>query len=145
MAALLFQQRVVDAPAEILGNVVFAAAGDHHPQISLEIEGMKAGGAIIQMAPDLHAPFLGELAVEKGVEPFDCLSAVDFVLLLPHIRLPSPTSLETDLRQRPASGDPTRPRSTAKSANVFWSAFLPLWILLITVPIGTSVMSAISL
>ena len=39
----------------------------------------------------------------------------------------------------------TRPRATPKSCNAFSSALLPRWSRLMTVPIGTSMMSAISL
>jgi len=77
--------------AQGLGHVVPAADRDHHPQLGLEVEGLQAGGAVVQVVPDLHPALLGQLAVEEAIELLDRLSAV-----LTHCRIPPP------LPKRPA-------------------------------------------
>src|SRR6516165_3175125 len=132
---------------EAVGHPVLAPVGDHLAQFRFELGRAPAGAAIVEVDPDLLPALLCQLAVEIGVQLVHRLFAVDLdpeqagrprrgVLLLFHVfahSLDPPGTL------------PTRPRASATSCNAFWSALLPRWILLMTVPIGTSVISEISL
>src|ERR1700722_15874096 len=135
---------------EAVGHPVLAAVGDDPAQLGFEVRRAVAGRAPVEVDADLFAPLHRELAVEIVVQLVHRLLAVDGhpeeafgahwpafgVLTLAHVLA---HSLD------PPGTLPTRPRASATSCNAFWRALLPRWILLITVPMGTSVISAISL
>ena len=153
LAAGLGLERLGHPLDESVGHTLLAPAGDDLAQLGLESVGPDAGAAQIEVTGDLHPPLLGELAVEVEVQPFDGLVASDEPR---DIRRPvtrfrcrfaryfpiSHWSRSPYLALSPA---PTRPLVLPRSTNAFCSAFLPRWIRLITVPMGTSVISAISL
>src|SRR5688572_6868786 len=109
-----------DALPEVLGGLFAAFHGDQLAQLGLEIEGLQARHALVEVVLDVGPAGVIELPVEEVVEPLDGVVAVA------HHR------------------SPTRPRAIPNSNNAFWSALLPRWSLLITVPIGMSSISAIS-
>ena len=128
---------------QALGHPVLAPVGDDPAQLGLELGRSAAGAAVVQMDPDLLAPHLGELAVEVVVQLVHRFLAVQgraeqarcvgvFAHVPGHSLVPPGTL-------------PTSPRASATSCNAFWSALLPRWIRLMTVPMGTSVISEISL
>src|SRR6516165_4961573 len=132
---------------QAFGHAVLAPVGDHLAQLRLELGRAPAGSAVVEVDPDLLPADLRQLAIEIGVQLVHRLFAVHLdpeqvrgarcgVLLLVHVLA---HSLD------PPGTLPTRPRASATSCNAFWSALLPRWILLMTVPMGTSVISEISL
>ena len=134
-----------------VGHMVLAAVRQHLAQLLLESVGADAGPAQVEVPGDLDPPLLGQLAVEVEVEPLDRLVTADEArrrLRCVCTRARYAVSICSH-RQSPhylASSDaPTRPRDLPTSTNAFCRAFLPRWILLMTVPMGTSVISAISL
>src|SRR5580658_3258504 len=68
--ALGVDERLVDSPAQGLGHPVLAAVGDDLTEIGLEVEGVEARGALVEVALDHGPALVGQLAVEIVVEPF---------------------------------------------------------------------------
>src|SRR6185437_12808609 len=138
-----------DTGQQVIGDTVLTAVGDDHPQFGLEAGGVGARAATVQVEGDLRPPLLGELAVEVVVELMDGLVAIHVAARAPSSRcypLSSHGTASCHGGHSPGRApDPTSPRACANSCNAFWSALLPRWIRLITVPMGTSVISAISL
>src|SRR5436309_10733957 len=60
---VLLQECLVDALPEALGHFVPALAGDDDAQLGLEVEGLQARHAVVEVLTDLDPPVLGELAV----------------------------------------------------------------------------------
>src|SRR5687768_6659250 len=122
---VLAKRLVVDglghAEAQRLGHLVAALHGDDLAQLGLEVERLQAREAVVEVLLDVGPAGVVELAVEEVVQPMDGVVAVA------HHR------------------SPTRPCAIPKSYNAFCSALLPRWSLLMTVPMGTSRISAISL
>src|SRR5580658_2025536 len=116
--------------------MVAAFVGNDLAELGFEPECRPAWRARIQVLLDLVAAIIGQLAVEVVVKPFDCMAAVDTWFAGAH----SESSFLIDA-YRAGSPVPTSPRAVAYSTNAFCSAFLPRWILLITVPMGTPVIS----
>src|SRR2546426_7222540 len=54
-----------DAPAQRLGHLLTAAMGDDHPQLGLEVVGLVARGAVVEVVLDEGPPLVGQLAVEE--------------------------------------------------------------------------------
>src|ERR1700722_6654516 len=136
------------AADEAVRHPVLAAVGDDLAQLGFEFGGAAAGPTPVEVDPDLRAPLLRQFAVEIVVQNVDRFLAVDgraeepvrthgaAVLALCHVLAHSID---------PPGRLPTRPRASATSCNAFCSALLPRWILLMTVPMGTAVISEISL
>ncbi len=161
---MLVAQGVGHPDDERLGDVVLASVGDDPPQLCLEPVGPDAGPAHVQVPGDLQPALLGELAIQVEVEAFDGLVATEEArgacesLSTEPLEAPgtpgtpcSPTACSPCRAALPgyvylaSSAAPTNPLALPRSINAFWSALLPRWIRLMTVPMGTSVMSAISL
>jgi hypothetical protein len=85
LTSLLFLDGVVDALAQGVRDMVFAAVGDHLTEVGLEVEGTEARGALVEMFLDLGPALIGELAVEIVVEPLDGLVAIDLGTLGSHL------------------------------------------------------------
>jgi len=132
---------------------ILAAIGHQLAELSLKPIGADARPAQVEVAGDLDATLLGQFAVEVGVEPLDRLLAADEAGQgFGRARSSHLIRYAVSFKSHPqsphyldSSDAPTRPRALPTSTNAFCRAFLPRWILLMTVPIGTSVISAISL
>src|ERR1700722_2059340 len=136
------------AADEAVRYAVLAPVGNDLAQLGFEAGGAAAGPAPVEVDPDFRAPFLRQLAVEIVVQDMDRLLAVDGRAEEPvRVHGPAVLALCHVLAHSidPPGRLPTRPRASATSCNAFCSALLPRWILLMTVPIGTSVISEISL
>jgi hypothetical protein len=62
--------------AEVVWNLVAALAGYEDPQLGLEVEGLQARGAVVEVVLDLFAALRGKLTVEEVVEEVDHLPAI---------------------------------------------------------------------
>ena len=118
-------------------------AGDHHAQLGLEVEGLEARRAVVEVVLDACLRARPSSSPSRIlVELMQCVVAVSHALLGPRVGR-SPSGHRTG--RSFGSGSSTSPRATANSYNCFCSAFLPRCSRLITVPIGMSRISAISL
>ena len=100
---------------------VRVSSGDDGAELGLVLEGAAARRTVDEVLPDHDASLLGQLVVDVLVDVLDC------VLTTAH------------------GVGSTSPCSTARFHNFLCSAFLPRCSRDITVPIGTSRISAISL
>src|ERR1700683_2255211 len=129
---------------EALGYPVLAAVGDHPAQLGLELRRPAAGTAEVEVDPDHLAALLGQLAIEIRVQLVHRpLAVAGHAAPSGGVRLSALAHVRHSLD--PPCTLPTRPRASATSCNAFCSALLPRWIRLMTVPMGTSVISEISL
>src|SRR5438105_13696788 len=69
-----------DPDAQGLGHLLPAALGDDHAQLGLEVEGLPARGAVVEVASDQDPALGGELAVEVVVQQMYRFDAVTVVL-----------------------------------------------------------------
>src|SRR2546421_5754812 len=120
-----------DAQAQLGRHVVPALPGDEDAQLGVEVERGGAGRAMLQVAGDEETLRFGQLSVQIVVDLVDRFAAVQCEPL-GDAQWAGPVPV-------------ARPFSTANSHNRFWSCFLPRCSRLITVPMGISRMSAISL
>src|ERR1700722_9037535 len=143
-----FVDRLGHPPDEAVRHTVLAAVGDDLAQLGFEAGRTAARPAPVEMDPDFGAALLRQLAVQVVVQLVDGLLAVDGHAEEPTgVHRPAVLGLSHVLTHSidPPGRLPTSPRASATSCNAFCSALLPRWILLMTVPIGTSVISEISL
>lgn len=116
---------------------------DDHPEFGFEIKGLEAGTTGLEVGHDLGSVRLVEFLIEECVD----LGQRPFAVRCPgNWRDGSGVVVVGHGGFQGASGTASvSPRSMAKSCNCIWSAFLPRCSRLITVPIGISRSSAISL
>jgi len=116
---------------------------DDPPKILFESVRATAGWALVEMGADRLTGVVRDRAVEKSVD----LPKRLFTLWSAHLT----SELEASPARSPVGAAPaagvsdTMPLVLANSYNSFCNAFLPRWSRLMTVPIGTSRISAISL
>ena len=127
--------------AQRVGDRVLALAGDDLAQLGLEVEDLEAVRAAVEMALDVHAELALGLAVEVRVHLAQDVVAVTHGSLGLVCRLVGRFGSSAAHRSCQAAGC----ARSAKPNNRRSSPFLPRWRRLITVPIGMSRISAISL
>ena len=112
------------------GIVVLALGGDDQLQLGMEVERLEALGAVLEVTADVGHGLVAQLPVEEGLQLAQRLVAISH----PSFH-PAPC----------VAGCPASPRDSAYSNNDFCIAFLPRCSRDMTVPIGMSRISAISL
>ena len=71
-----------DPHPKVLGHLLTALVRDHQPQLGLEVVGLEARGAGVEVVLNQLAPFRGELAVEVEVQLMDGVTALALPLTL---------------------------------------------------------------
>src|ERR1700687_652638 len=120
-----------DADAQLLRHLVAALAGDQQLELGLEVERVQTRTAFLEVALDMRLALGRELAVEEVIEGVDRLLTLH-------------TELEVVVHSH-LSRSATSPRRIPKSYNAFCNAFLHRCNRLMTVPMGTWRIWAISL
>jgi hypothetical protein len=145
--AALCPKRCRHSLAKRVGHLVAATLRDDNLELGLEVVLVQAGAALLQMVPYQLAPVVGQLSVQEAVQRGKGFLA--WVQELRRLHFVHSTG-QVALGALPATrsyfyAGAAKRRCPIYVPNAFCSAFLPRWSRLITVPIGTSRISAISL
>src|SRR5215210_1805810 len=114
-AAVAFLQGLRHPFDEALRDVVAALLANDDAQLRLEVVGLEAGRAVVEVVLDQDPSFVGELAVEVVVQQLHSLYAM-LIHVSPHARVP----VHADVRIRiTASGAPFF-RDGGDSSQFLW-------------------------